>query len=175
MNGKIAIIVIVLSSILVGGSVYYLQVYGFYRTVAPVPGADIRMVSQLTGRSEPIPYDGFQAIDADSSPIRYRACFTTPLSLDELRAAYVEMPGADLRNGPGWFDCFDAAEIDAELKAGTALTFLGESNIRFGVDRIVAVTRDGRGFVWQDLNDCALTAYDGSVLGENCPPPPRRN
>ena len=166
MSGKIIGIAIVLSSIIAGAALYYLQVYGFYEEVEV---ADVQLVSVVTDAPEPIPFDNFQAIDADSSPIRYRACFTTDLSLALLTETYVGLEDATPRNAPGWFDCFDAAAIAAELDAGTALPFLGEKNVDFGVDRIVAITEDGRGYVWHELNDCGEEAYDGTIVGEECP------
>ena len=47
-----------------------------------------------------------------------------------------------------------------------------QKNVHYGVDRIVAITDDGRGFVWHELNDCGEKAYDGTVVGEECPPAP---
>ena len=58
------------------------------------------------------------------------------------------------------------------MEAGTALTFLSQKNIHYGVDRVVAITSDGRGYAWHELNDCGEKAYDGTVVGEECPPPP---
>ena len=55
------------------------------------------------------------------------------------------------------------------LRAGTALPFLGQKNVAFGVDRVVAITEDGRGYVWHELNDCGEKAYDGTIVGEECP------
>ena len=166
MSGKIIGIVIVLSAIIAGAALYYLQVYGFYEDVAE---ADVQLVSVVSDQPEPIPFADFQAIDADSSPIRFRACFTTDMSLALLTETYVGLDNATPRNAPGWFDCFDAAAIAAELDAGTALPFLGEKNVDFGVDRIVAITEDGRGYVWHELNDCGEKAYDGTIVGEECP------
>ena len=169
MSGKIIGIVIVLSAIIAGAALYYLQVYGFYEDVAE---ADVQLVSVVSDEPEPISFADFQAIDADSSPIRFRACFTTDMSLALLTETYVGLDNATPRNAPGWFDCFDAAAIAAELDAGTALPFLGEKNVDFGVDRIVAITEDGRGYVWHELNDCGEKAYDGTVVGEECPERP---
>ncbi|WP_299040871.1 DUF6446 family protein [uncultured Tateyamaria sp.] len=166
MNGKIIGIVIVLSSIIAGVALYYLQIYGFYEEVTD---AEVQLVSVVSDQPEPIPFDNFQAIDADSSPIRYRACFTTDMSLALLTETYVGLEDATPRNAPGWFDCFDAAAIAAELDAGTALPFLSQKNVDFGVDRIVAITEDGRGYVWHELNDCGEKAYDGTIVGEECP------
>lgn len=73
---------------------------------------------------------------------------------------------------PGWFNCYDAVAIAEALKSGQAQAFLGVKNIHYGVDRIVAVTSDGKGFVWHALNNCGEKAYDGTVVGEECPPRP---
>lgn len=169
MSGKIIGIVILISAIVAGAGLYYLQIYGFYETVSD---QEVTLVSLHTDAPEPVIFDSFEAIDAESSPIRYRACFTTTQSLAFLTESYVLIDGATPRNAPGWFDCFDAAAIASELEAGTALTFLGAKNVHYGVDRIVAITEDGRGYVWHELNDCGEKAYDGTVVGEECPPAP---
>lgn len=165
MTGKIMGIVIMLSALIAGAGMYYLQVYGFYQQLET---QDVTLVSLSTEQPEPILTDGFQGIDADSSPIRYRACFTTTLSLPLLTETY-ELAEATPRNAPDWFACFNAAALGAEIEAGTALTFLGAKNVHYGVDRIVAITDDGRGYVWHELNDCGEKAYDGTVVGEECP------
>ena len=169
MTGRIMGVAILISALVAGIGMYYLQVYGFYEKVTE---QDVQLVSLTTDQPETIVFDDFQAIDAESSPIRYRACFTTPQSLAYYTETYVLAPDMDPRNAPGWFDCFDAAAIAAELQAGTALTFLGGKNVAFGVDRIVAITQDGRGYVWHELNDCGEKAYDGTIVGEECPRPP---
>jgi len=169
MNGKIVGSVVVIVSVVAGAALYYLQVYGFYTNVSD-GGSDVKLVSYISDQPESIVYDNFQAIDADSSPIRYRACFDTDMSLPLLTETYVGVDAISPRNAPNWFDCFDAEAIGAELDAGTALTFLGQKNIHYGVDRIIAITQDGRGYVWHELNDCGAKAYDGTVVGEECPP-----
>ncbi|MEP1768543.1 MAG: DUF6446 family protein [Sulfitobacter sp.] len=168
MNGKIVGVFIVVSSLIVGAALYYLQVYGFYQEV-DAPAEGITLVSIANNEAEIIPQESYRAIDADSSPIRYRACFTTPYSLALLTETFQMVEDVEPRNAPNWFDCFDAKAIGDELKAGTALTFLGAKNVHFGVDRIVAITEDGRGYVWHELNDCGEKAYDGTVVGEECP------
>lgn len=172
MTGKIMAVAILLCAAVAGGALYYLQVYGFYTQVAARPGQDVQLILQSSGAPEPISYDNFRAIDADSSPIRYRACFNTILTPAQLGQIYATVDGATPRNAPGWFDCFDAESIAAELEAGTAIALLSAKNIHYGVDRIVAVTADGRGYAWHELNDCGSKAYDGTVVGEECPPLP---
>ena len=166
MSGKLIGLIILIGSLIGGIALYYLQVYGFYE---PVAEAEVQLVSVVSDMPEPITINSFEAIDAESSPIRYRACFTTDMSLSLLTETFVGLEDAIPRNAPHWFDCFDAAAIAAELDAGTALPFLGQKNVEFGVDRIVAITEDGRGYVWHELNDCGEKAYDGTIVGEECP------
>lgn len=167
--GRLLALVLILSSLLAGGALYYLQVYGYYREIAATGSGDVMLMQQVNQQPQDLAVKGFKAIDADSSPIRYRACFTTDVPMDVLTETYVAAPGHEPRNAPGWFDCFDAAALGAELEAGTARSFLGAKNIAYGVDRIVAVTDDGRGYVWHDLNECGEKSYDGTVVGEECP------
>jgi hypothetical protein len=167
--GKFLAGFLVFSAILAGGAMYYLQVHAFYEPVSANGTDDVQLTSFYSETPEPILYDNFEAIDAESSPIRYRACFTTTASLAMLTETYIPFEKAAPRNAPGWFDCFDAAAIGAELQEGTALAFLGEKNVAFGVDRVVAITQDGRGYVWHELNDCGEKAYDGTIVGDECP------
>ncbi|MEP1839130.1 MULTISPECIES: DUF6446 family protein [Alphaproteobacteria] len=171
MTGKILGGFIVISALVAGAALYYLQIYGFYQEV-DAPAGGVELVKLGDAQREMIPIENFKAIDADSSPIRYRACFTTPYSLGLLTETFEMVENMTPRNAPGWFDCFDAEAIAGELEAGTALTFLSEKNVHYGVDRIVAITNDGHGYVWHELNDCGEKAYDGTVVGEECPPVP---
>ncbi len=160
---------IVISALIFGAVVYYAQVYQYYETVEANGQTDVLLTNLVTGEPEPIVYDSFTAIDADSSPIRYRACFTTTLSLPMMTETYAPYEGAEPRLAPDWFDCFDAEAIGDAIAAGKALVFTGQRNIEFGIDRVVAVTEDGRGYVWQEINDCGAKAYDGTPLGDDCP------
>lgn len=172
MSGRIVAIVILACGLIAGAAVWYLQVYGYYHAVEPAPGRDVRLAARETGEPQPIPYADFQAIDAESSPIRYRACFTTTADPAELAREYETLENRVPRVGPFWFRCFDAGKIDEAIQSGRATLFLGESNVSYGVDRIVAITGDGHGYVWHDLNDCGEKAYDGTELGADCPPLP---
>jgi len=172
-TGKILAVIILVTATLGGAALYYLQVYAFYERVAPAGPGDVQMVARASGTPEPVTHDDFRAIDADSSPIRYRACFTTGLSLDALAEKYAPYPGRAVPlNAPGWFGCFDAGEIGAALEAGTARAFIGEKDIEYGVDRVVAVLPDGRGFAWHQLNRCGEQVFDGNAVPADCPTPP---
>lgn len=168
MTGKILTIVIVLSALLAGVGMYYLQVYAFYEDVTPTGSDDVQLTT-LDGTRETILYEDFQAIDSESSPIRYRACFTTSTPLSTLTATYEQYVGAAPRNAPGWFECFDAEAIGEDIAMGRAQVFTSERNREFGIDRVVAITENGRGYVWHEVNECGDKAYDGSPLGDDCP------
>lgn len=170
LMGRFLAIVILVSALAAGAAMYYFQVYGFYTEVEPNGTDDVVLIETATGEPAAIAYGDFRAIDADSSPIRYRACFTTTQDLAELSATFTAYEDAAPRVAPGWFDCFDAEEIGDALADGSALAFLGQRNLEYGIDRVVAVMEDGRGFVWHEVNDCGEKAYDGSPVDDSCPP-----
>ncbi|PCD77082.1 DUF6446 family protein [Pseudothioclava arenosa] len=154
MNGKLVGGGIVLSALIAGAAVWYSQLYGYYEPLeVNAPAAEIRLTALASGQPEPILAEGFEGIDADSSPLRFRGCFRTPLSLAMLSETFEIYEGATPLNGPGWFGCFDAARIGADLEAGAALAFLSEHDIKPGVDRVVAIYPDGRAFAWHQLNE----------------------
>ena len=151
MSGKIIAGGIVALALIAGIAIYYLQVYYYYGEV-DASGVEISL-TLIDGSPEPILAENIEAIDANSSPIRYRACFTTPMSHAMLTETYEPYEAAEPLVAPHWFECFDAMEVGKALEAGTALAFLGEKNIAHGVDRVVAVLEDGRGFVWHQVNE----------------------
>ncbi len=174
MNGKVIGIFLIATGVIGGSGLYYLQEYAFYETIEATSDDMVQMTSVTSGAPEPILFDTFQAIDADSSPIRYRACFTTPQSLAMMTETYELYDNAEPLNAPGWFDCFDADAIAEALDTGQALAFMGTPNVTYGIDRIVAVHEDGRGFVWHQINACGEVVFDGNAPPEGCPPRPER-
>ena len=151
MSGRLVGTLIVGIALIAGVAIYWLQLYAFYDEVSTDDG--IRMTNLVTGQPEIVLYDSFEGIDADSSPLRYRSCFTTTMSLAMLTETFEPYEEATPLTAPGWFDCFDAVAIGAALEQGDALAFVGERNIKDGVDRVVAIYPDGRGFAWHQLND----------------------
>ncbi|WP_242650469.1 DUF6446 family protein [Cognatiyoonia koreensis] len=160
-----------MSALVAGIAMYYLQVYAFYEEV-PVDEENVQLTSLMSGTPEVILSENFQGIDSDSSPVRYRACFETDLSLALLTETYVGIDDAVPLVAPGWFDCFDAAQIGGDLEDGTALAFMGVENVTYGIDRVVAVYPDGRGYVWNQINFCGEVVFDGDPVPEECPTPP---
>ncbi len=151
MNGKIVGGFLVLSAAITGVAMYWLQVYAFYEPVNFTPGNEIRLTPIIGDQPEVIVADNIEGIDGASSPLRFRACFTTPLTQAMLTETYRTYDSPVPNVAPGWFDCFDAQAIGAALEAGEAIAFLSEAGIRPDVDRVVAVFPDGRAFAWHQL------------------------
>ncbi|EAU44173.1 DUF6446 family protein [Salipiger bermudensis] len=169
MSGKILGIAIIVTALLFGAGVYYFQVFHYYERVEDDAG-QVFLTPLDGGAPEHIPYGDFEGIDATSSPIRFRGCFTTPERPQALDARFEHYDGAEPRNAPFWFDCFDAEAIGTLVETGEAHVYTAQRNIEYGIDRVVAVTEDGRGYIWEEINDCGDKAYDGTPLGEDCPP-----
>lgn len=150
--GKVLVGAIVIVAAIAGGFLWYTAERAFYEPVAFQPGEEIRLVPLTGDQPEAIVVEGIEGIDAASSPIKFRACFRTPLSLAMLTETYRDYPGAEPLVAPSGFDCFDAAAIGRALETGEALAFLSEPGIYPGVDRVVAVFPDGRAFAWHQLN-----------------------
>ncbi|MFV0409697.1 MAG: DUF6446 family protein [Paracoccus sp. (in: a-proteobacteria)] len=150
-NGKIIASMLVLSALLAGLAVYYLQVYGFYEPVDQIAGAE--EVHLVADDMQPIAVavSEFRGIDADSSPLRYRACFR----IGDLPEGARPYEKATPLNGPRWFSCFSAKGLTGDLASGAATAYLGQSDIHPGVDRVIAVYSDGRAFAWHQLNSSA--------------------
>ncbi|EAR50013.1 hypothetical protein OG2516_07420 [Oceanicola granulosus HTCC2516] len=167
MTGRIAVIATLLAALLLGGGLYYSQVYAYYDEI-PAEVANVQVLSAETGEPLALRFENFNGIDSTSSPIRYRACFELPVMPPEAARYEVPVP----LTAPGWFDCFDAAAIGAALERGEAEAFLAAENVVYGVDRVIARFPDGRAFAWHQLNRCGEVVYDGDPAPEGCPPAP---
>nr|WP_254899031.1 DUF6446 family protein [Thalassococcus arenae] len=159
-----------LCAVLAGIGVYYTQVYAYYIEVEPSGVDDVQLTPKGSDVPETVLYGDFRAIEKKSSPIGYRACFTTDTPLAQFTDRYEEYVGSSPRVAPGWFDCFDAEEIGTMIANGQARVFTGQRNLFYGIDRVVAITENGRGFIWHEVNECGAKTYDGSPKGEDCPP-----
>jgi len=150
MNGKLVAGFIVVIALLGGVAMYWLQEYAYYQPVAFTPGDEIEL-TPLSGPPEAIPVAGLQGIDATSSPLRFRACFTTTLNQAMLTEGYKVYDGAVPLVGPSWFDCFDAGRITDALATGEAIAFLSRADIAPQIDRVVAVFPDGSAYAWHQV------------------------
>jgi hypothetical protein len=163
MNGKLVAAVILISAFATGAFVWWTQEYAYYHQVAFAPGEGIRLLATASGQPELIPVTGIQAIDAESSPLRFRACFTPAQSQAVLSAVYLGYPRPEPTIAPRWFDCFDAEAIGQALARGEARAFLSEADIAPGIDRVVAVFADGRAYAWHQVNPKAASREPSAV------------
>jgi hypothetical protein len=150
VNGKIVGGFLVVTALVAGAAMYWLQVYAFYREENLASAGPVEIALQAGGTEMP-QVISFRAIDSDSSPIRFRSCFTVDLDLPALSARAVAYPNAVPTIAPGWFDCFDAEAIGTALEKGEALAFLSQHNIAPKIDRVVAVFPDGRAYAWHQV------------------------
>ncbi len=162
--GRVAVGALVLAGLIAGGLLWWLQTRAYYD--APARAAAI--VLTLDGREVATPAE-VTSIDAGSSPLRYRACF-------ELGGPLAGTPAApefaSPTVAPGWFGCFDADAIGADLEAGRAAPVLAQADVEYGIDRVAAIYPDGRGRAWHQINRCGRAVFDGEPVPAGCAPPP---
>ncbi|MEO1776863.1 MAG: DUF6446 family protein [Pseudomonadota bacterium] len=137
MKGRSLMIGLLGFTALFAGGLYYAQFYAFY---------DVLSADSVAVAGREMPVTGFQGIDASTSPLKLRACFT----LAEVPEAPA-YPRAEPLVAPGWFDCFDAGTLTADLAAGRATAFLAEAEEFEGADRVILRYPDGRAFMWRQL------------------------
>ncbi|WP_371153208.1 DUF6446 family protein [Jannaschia sp. 2305UL9-9] len=161
--GKVVIIAILVAALLGGIGIWYTNNRAFY---AAIDGPVTLTLTQGDDLST-LPARDVDAIASTSSPLGFRACFQHDLTTPEDLADAYASPEPTV--APGWFDCFDASALAALLTSGEARAFTAYKNVQFGVDRVVALTPDGRGWAWHQLNECGKKSYDGTPVGEACP------
>jgi hypothetical protein len=163
--GRFLVVLLLASAALGGVGMWYLQVYGYYDVLPEQDSIALTRAGEDTPRDVAI--SAFEGIDANSSPIRFRACFTLAEP-----GEFAPYDGATPLNAPGWFDCFDAAAIGAALEAGDAQAVTAHANITYGIDRVAAIFPDGRAYAWHQINPCGEAHFDGDPVPPGCPPPP---
>lgn len=94
----------------------------------------------------------YRGLDNPSLPLRLRGCFRLQDPAGAL-AAGRPAPDAAPFAAPYWFDCWDAARIDADLDAGRAEAIVAEENAvgDVGFERVVVVYPDGLAYQWRQL------------------------
>ena len=172
---RLAIVAILGSAMLAAVVMYYQLVYAGYAELTQAEVGEIQLLSVVTGAPEPILSENVMAIDTVEEGVRisgaisFRACFETPSSQAMLTETYQIAENAVPLNAPSWFECFNAQDIGAAIEDGNAIPFMSEENISYGVDRIVAILPDGRGFVWHQLNPCGEAVFAGDNTPDGCP------
>lgn len=142
MSGRFFVGALLLFVAVFGAALFWFQTYAYYERVE---GLD-----SITVADREIPVQGYEGIDAESSGLKLRGCFTTdPAAFDGLP----EFAAPEPLNPPFWFDCFPTEDLARDLEAGTAAAYLAATEELDGIDRIVAVYPDGRAYQWRQLNE----------------------
>ncbi len=142
MNGKTFGIGFVAFAVIFGAGLYYALVYAYYEKVDGI--------SEITVQDRTIAVADYEGIDATSSGLKLRGCFSVePADFEGLALGVNAVP----LSAPSWFDCFDVARIQQDIDAGKAIGYLATENEKDGIDRVVAVYPDGRAFQWRQLNE----------------------
>ncbi len=142
-----------LTSILVGAGIYYTQISSSDGDMISRDTSVLALAAPGLEGTRDLPVTDHHMVEMDGAPLGYRACFTVSNSLAMMTETYAMIDDAVPGDAPGWFDCFDADRIGLALDEGRALAFLGQKDVRHGIDRVIAVLPDGRGFAWDQKNE----------------------
>jgi len=134
-----------------GAALWYAQIYAYYSVSEP---SDFEMSLTLVGGGEPLPIlaHDFKILTAETSPLKFRACFKVDNSIPMMTETYEVYDHATPLVPPPWFKCFDAGRLTDDLESGAAVAFLSIKDVAKGVDRVVAVYGDGRAYAWHQLS-----------------------
>ena len=141
MNGKRFILLFLCSVVIFTAALLYFQNYAYYDSI------DIRQNILLGKKRYEISY--YQGIDSESSGLKLRECFVVDI-LDGINLPKYEKPTP--LTAPFWFKCFNAERITKDLEDGKASAFLFKKDEFDGIDNVIAVYPDGRGYRWRQLN-----------------------
>jgi hypothetical protein len=147
-SGRWIVVAILGITAVFAAGMWYAQTRAYYETVDAV---DLVVTTPL-GVVLPLAHSGFQGLDADTSPLRFRACFTLDEAGRATVAAAAPHPAPEPLVAPAWFDCYDARAITEAIEAGEARAVMSFHEIARGVDRVIAVFPDGRAYAWHQLN-----------------------
>lgn len=158
MNGKLIVGMLLAVAAVAGAGLWYASQYLYYREL-PAPEG-------LAVMGEALPVEEWRGIDAESSPLKLRACFRLPQGPKAATADGLVEPTPLI--APSWFDCFDAGTLTEDIAAGRARVFPSAVNEPFGFTTFVARYSDGRAFLWRQMNRCGEAAYRDETLPPEC-------
>ena len=155
MRGRTLMIGLFVVTAIFALALWWFQTRAYYEQSGGVDAIEVAGLS--------IPVEGYSQIDAQTSPLKLRACFRLSDPADLPRAAAAAAPlteearaaGVTLEPlvAPGWFDCFDAETLAGLAQSDGAETLVAARNAPQGVDRVVLLLPDGRGWLWRQLNE----------------------
>ena len=142
MTGKITVILLIVITLIFGIVFFYFQTYAYYSKV------DVK--EQIIVNKIQIKVEDYIGIRSDVSKLKLRGCFNIDPSAFEFFVTSIE---ASPLSAPFWFECFDYKEIQSDIDNGTLKAYLAEENEYPGIDRYVAISKNGIGYEWRQLNE----------------------
>lgn len=146
MRGKPLMIALILFTVVFAVALWWFQTRAYYHEVA-APDA-------ILVKGQRLLVEEFEGIDAESSPLKLRACFRMKEgAAPDALAVFPRAEDAEPLVAPSWFECFDAAALARDIESGLARPVAAARNDPDGFDRMIAVYPDGRGYMWRQLNE----------------------
>jgi len=142
-SGKLLAGGIVAFAAVFGVGMWYAQVYAYYEEVTDV--------SEVTVGGETFAVRDYAGINARTSPLKMRGCFT----FEDPNAAIVAGKRAEDAvpiKPPHWFDCFDTEQIQIDIESGAAIPIMAGLDEGDGADLFMAIYPDGRAYRWRQPN-----------------------
>ena len=141
MSGKVFSVSLIVFCLIFGIVLFYFQLFAYY--------VRVDNLSYIKVNDELIPVQNYQGIDSVSSALKLRGCFTVdPNLFEKEQIAAMPTPLA----APFWFRCFDHEFLHDQIKKGNSKVYLAKENEYDGIDRLVAVFKNGKAFQWRQLN-----------------------
>lgn len=140
MSARPLILGFVAALVVFSVALWYFQTRYWYDRVEGLTEIEVNGVA--------MPVSDYRGIDSAASPLKLRACFRQ----DWPQSAASDANATPLV-APGWFDCFDAGQITADLAARRAQALKIAEDDPSGFDTYVARYPDGRAYLWRQLNE----------------------
>ena len=142
MSGKITVILLTTITLIFSIVFFYFQTFAYYTKIT---SKDEIVVNKIK-----IKVERYEGIKSDISQLKLRGCFL----VDSAHFKNFDSTNkASPLSAPFWFDCFDYKEIQSNIDQGILKAYLAEENEYDGIDRYIAISKDGFGYEWRQLNE----------------------
>ncbi len=157
-------------SVLMGGMLFAAAAMGIglWYSAEKAYYVEVTDVAEVMAYGDAFPVANYRGIDADTSPLKMRACFNVDWDYyptDEFKGVATPLIA------PKSFDCFNAKKIGADLEAGNATAILSDENKPYGFNTFIAQYPDGNAFMWRQVNNCGEAHFSGDAIPQGCPVP----
>ncbi|PCH93309.1 MAG: hypothetical protein COB84_09650 [Rhodobacteraceae bacterium] len=160
MNGKIIITAMLTFAVVAGIGLWYSIERAYYTRVSGV--------THVIAYGDSFAVSNYTGIDADTSPLKMRACFD--VDWDYIPTTQYKDEATPLR-APRFFKCFDAGQMTQDLARDKATAILANENTPYGFNTYIAQYPDGKAYMWRQINACGEAKFSGDDLPEGCPAP----